>query len=97
MNDGFLHIFPLDGLFQPQKEVLTYHLVVELIYKDSGIKETVAFQSLNVFEFISDDVEIVSWRYKCSDGRPLMVGSTLQNLRNYTSNLDKHIKKFEGE
>jgi hypothetical protein len=90
-KDLFFFPFP-----QANNEVKTYSLVIDLTYKDNGIRETVCFQSFNVFSYISDEVNINSWKYIRSDGEVLTEGVTLDSLQVFFSDIDENVKKLEN-
>jgi len=95
MEDMFFKFIGLDDLFKTP-ETFTYRLIVDIVYKSNNLKETVAFQNLSVFDCISDEVNLVFWKYVRSDGEVLTEGNALETLRSYSENLDAHIEKFEG-
>jgi len=81
---------------QAKKEVKTYSLVIDLTYKDNGVRETVGFQSFNVFSYISDEVNINLWKYIRSDGEVLTEGTTQYSLQLFFNDLEKNILKIES-
>lgn len=78
------------------KEIKTYRLIIDLTYKENGIRETVGFQSFNVFSYISDEVNINLWKYIRSDGEVLTEGKTLDSLQLFFNDLEKNILKIES-
>lgn len=89
-----LQIFEIPLQFEPQKPEPTYELRVSLTYKDNGIYEDVAFQSLDIFNVIKDDVNMHDWRFVRNDGEVIADGKNTESLELFYKNLEKNIKKY---
>ncbi len=89
MND----IFGIVDIIFPVEPVVnkpTYTLSVKLKFNDTGIVETVNFQSLNVFKFIENDVEIILWKHIRDDGEVMSEGTSIDTF-------ETHLKNFKEE
>lgn len=67
---------------QPEKPEPSTFLSVKMKYADGTI-ETENFQSLSVFEIIADDVDVLFWKYKDSEGEVLNEGTNIDTMKNY--------------
>lgn len=56
---------------------------VRMKYKDTGVEETINFQSVNVFKFVADDVDIILWEHVRNDGEVLSEGTSLASMEKY--------------
>lgn len=69
-------------------EVVTFWRV-RMKYKADGTSDTCNFQSVNVFKFIADDVDIVLWEHVCDnsqsgeDDEVLTEGTSLATMEAY--------------
>ncbi len=73
MNDFILDLlFPIPAV---EKKVNLSCLTVDLTHYDSSIRETVTFQSYEVFCWIESSVIIHSWKYYNADGKDAGGGS----------------------
>jgi len=85
MNTNF-HIFeiPLPTIEKPEP---TKFLRVRMKFKGQEIVETSNFQSLNVFNFIADDVDVLLWEHVQDDGEVLTEGNSVNSMNQYFENL----------
>lgn len=87
MLDILIYEIPTQPIIY-RKEVLK-SLEVSLKYKDSGISETINFQSYSVFKWIEQDVQVNKWKIKETikdETEVLTEGTSLESL-------DKYIEK----
>lgn len=92
--DTILSVINLDELFAAPKEPEpTYKLSIRVKFKDTGVTETVVFQSLSVFNFIADAVELQRWEHIREDGEIMNEGESLATLEKYLKDFEKSQKK----
>lgn len=64
-------------------------LEVSLKYKDSGVSETINFQSYSVFKWIEEEVQVNKWKIKetIKDVTEVLTeGTSLESLNKYIEN-----------
>lgn len=92
-----LHVFDLtSALFDTPTPQPEQYVEVRLQFNDSQVVETVNFQSLNVFNFISDSVTVLRWKHISEiDGEKdvLSDGTSLDSMTSYFAQLEKNAKK----
>lgn len=92
--DTSISLFRLEDLFPASKEPEpTYRLSIRVKFKDTGVTETVSFQSLSVFNFIADAVELVRWEHIRDDGEIMSEGESVATLEKYLKDFEKNKKK----
>lgn len=79
-NIGIFELFLPPLVEEP--EVFTLWRV-RMKYKDTGVEETINFQSVNVFKFVADDVNIILWEHVRNDGEVLSEGTSLASMEKY--------------
>lgn len=73
MNDFILDLlFPIPAV---EKKPSLSRLTVDLTHFDSGVRETVNFQSFEVFCWIESSVIVHSWKYYNAEGKDAGGGS----------------------
>lgn len=92
----FMHIIPLKSLKNIKKEpVFTYKLTTVISYPRINIREEVSFQSLNVFNFIADEVKLHSWKVVRSDGEIITEGTSKESLELFYSDFESNVKEVK--
>lgn len=92
--DSLFSFIRLDDLLPaPQEPEPTYKLSIRVKFKDTGVTETVVFQSLAVFNFIADAVELQLWKHIRDDGEVMSEGESVATLENYLRDFEKSNKK----
>ena len=67
---------------QPETPEPSTFLSVKMKYADGPI-ETENFQSISLFDIIAEDVDVLFWKYKDSEGEVLNEGTSLDTMKNY--------------
>lgn len=67
---------------QPEEKEIQKFLSVKMKYSDGTI-ETENFQNISVFEIIAEDVDVLFWKYKDSEGEVLSEGTSFDTMKNY--------------
>lgn len=90
-----LTIFELPLFDTPTPEPVQY-IEVRVQFKETGIIETVNFQSLNVFNFVADDVTVLRWKHISDlDGTKEIEseGTCFETMSNYFAELEVASRK----
>lgn len=90
----FLGIFEIPLIFEEPEPQSVYELRIRLKYKDTGLVETVHFQSVNVFKFIENDVEMIKWEHLKTLSEETEIvgeGTSLYTLEQYMINFNKKV------
>lgn len=92
-----LNIFEIPLFDIPTPQPVQY-LEVRVQFKDTNLIETVNFQSLNVFNFVADDVTVLRWKHISElDGSKEIEGegTSFETMSNYFDKLEADARKAQ--